>query len=306
MLNKQVSIVIPSFNEEGNVEIICNKLINLIGKNDLEIIFVDDGSTDNTLLNIKRLAKKYSCVKYLSFSRNFGHQSALKAGLDYSRGDCVVSIDCDLQHPPELIIKMIEKWKKGYDIVYTVRDDSRTPFLKKVMAAIFYKLINSLSDLDIEPGAADFRLLDRRVVEIIKANNERALFLRGLINWVGFKSFSLKYLPNKRYSGVTKYSFKKMLLLATDGITSFSTKPLKLSTYLGFFLSLFSSLYAIYAIIMHYTNTKVISGWTSVIISILFLGGIQLLILGIIGEYLGKLFVETKKRPLYIIEKKKL
>lgn len=298
---KLISVVIPSFNEEGNVEIICNKLVDLLDQKQLEIIFVDDGSTDQTLLNIRKLSKKYSCVKYLSFSRNFGHQSALKAGLDYSKGDCVVSIDCDLQHPPELITKMLEKWNSGYDIVYTVRDDSRTPFFKKMTAAIFYKLINSLSDLDIEPGAADFRLLDRKVVEIIKSNNERALFLRGLINWVGFKSFALKYLPNKRYSGVTKYSFKKMLMLATDGITSFSTKPLKLSTYLGFFLSLFSSVYAIYAIILHFTNNKVISGWTSVIISILFLGGIQLLILGIIGEYIGKMFIETKKRPMYII-----
>jgi len=306
-LVKQISIVIPAFNEEKNISLMEGKINSVInGLFNYEIVFVDDGSTDNTLKEIIRLSKVKKTVKYISFSRNFGHQSALKAGIDFATGGCVITMDCDLQHPPELIPEMIKRWQEGNDVVYTVRNDNKTPFFKRTTSNFFYVLINRLSSIHIDPGAADFRLLDRKVVDVIKNLNESVIFLRGLISWCGFKQYSILYEPNKRLYGQTKYSFKKMLFFALDGITSFSIKPLRLSILMGFVLSLFSGFYAIFALIAHLFHFQVISGWTSMIISVLFLGGIQLIILGIFGEYLGKLFLESKKRPLYIIDKKKL
>lgn len=301
-----ISIVIPSMNEEDNISIIAKQVSKQIPNMPYEIIFIDDGSTDGTLKNIKQIAKLNNKIKFISFSRNFGHQNALKAGMDFAAGDCVITMDCDLQHPPELIREMIEKWQKGFEVVYTVRDDSQTPIFKKLTSKFFYRLINIFSDIHLDNGSADFRLLDRKVVDVIKQSSERELFLRGLIKWMGFKQFLISYVPKKRFSGKTKYSFKRMLLFAVNGITSFSVKPLQLSALLGFTLSCVSGLYAIYALTMHFTNIHTLSGWTSVIISVLFLGGIQLLMLGIIGEYLGKLFMESKKRPTYIVSESNL
>jgi dolichol-phosphate mannosyltransferase len=298
-----ISIVAPLFNEEENVAYFVEEVTKVFGKlkYNYEIILVDDGSQDKSLKVVKKIAEKNTKIKYITFSRNFGHQAAVKAGLDHALGDAVISMDSDLQHPPELIPVLIEKWEEGYQVVYTVRDDEKTPFFKKITAKLFYWLINKLSSVEIEAGAADFRLLDSQVVNELKKLNESSLFLRGLVKWCGFKQYAINYRPHKRRSGESKYSLRKMVRLALDGITSFSVVPLQLSTFLGFAFSSFAAIYAIYALIVFALGYRVISGWASVIVSVLFLGGIQLLILGLVGEYLGKTFLEVKKRPIYII-----
>lgn len=304
----KVSVVIPAFNEQANVRALVERLNQVLSRyRDYEVIFVDDGSTDNTLEIIQMLSEQNERIKYLSFSRNFGHQMALKAGLDHVTGDCVISMDADLQHPPELIDQMIQKWKEGYDIVYTVRNDTPSiPFLKKATANVFYKFINSISNIKLDKGVADFRLMDKSVVDVFKNINESSLFIRGMVSWVGFRQCPIEYMPDVRFAGESKYSLKRMFLFALDGITSFSVKPLHMATLLGAFVSLLSFLYGIFAIYMAIFTGRVVSGWTSVIISVLFIGGIQLLMLGILGEYLGRLFIESKRRPQYIIRKKKL
>ncbi len=304
----KVSVVIPSYNEEGNIFAMIDRLIPILSKyNDYEVIFVDDGSRDDTLFKLKEANRANQKVNYLSFSRNFGHQNALRAGLDYSTGDCVISMDGDLQHPPELIPDLIDKWKEGYDIVYTIREDSKkTSFFKRVTANLFYGLINSMANIDIPKGAADFRLLDRGVVEILKNIKENTLFLRGLISWLGYKQFGINYTPNERFSGKTKYSLKKMMMFAVTGITSFSVKPLHISTVLGVILSIIAFIYGFYAIIIKLFTREAIQGWSSVLVSVLFIGGFQLILMGIIGEYIGKLFIESKKRPNYIVKEKSL
>jgi polyisoprenyl-phosphate glycosyltransferase len=303
-----VSIIIPCLNEEGNIQRMYEKLIESIGGYcRCEIIFIDDGSSDNTLGHLIALAEKDLRVKYLSFSKNFGHQNAIKAGLDYASGDCVISMDADLQHPPELIGQMIAKWHEGYDIVYTIRDDSQdSTTLKKLTSSIFYRIMNACADLSIEQGAADFRLLDRSVVDVLARVNESVLFYRGLVGWIGFKQFGIKYLPHERYSGTTKYSLRKMIAFALSGITSFSVKPLHFATFVGFGLSGLSTLYALFAMYIYFFTNTAVAGWTSVMASVLFIGGFQLIILGIIGEYIGKMFIEVKKRPHYIVRKSNL
>ncbi|MDD2798987.1 MAG: glycosyltransferase family 2 protein [Bacteroidales bacterium] len=303
-----LSVVIPIMNEAGNVSLMVDRLTHTLEKIiNFEIIFVNDGSTDNTLEVIKELGEKDDRIKYLSFSRNFGHQSALRAGLDYAEGDCVVSMDGDLQHPPELIPAMIEKWKEGYDVVYTLRKDtSETGFLKRKTSEFFYKLINKLSDVEIEQGSADFRLVDSSVIDALRKFKENPIFYRGLVRWLGFKQFALEYVPEKRTWGQTKYSFKKMFRFAIIGITSFSIRPLHASTILGMVMAIASFLYGMYAIILKLFTDQTIPGWTSLLIVVSFIGGIQLLMIGILGEYLGKLFIESKRRPAYIIKEKNI
>lgn len=300
----RVSIVIPCYNEEGNIPLLHERLSRLLAsQQDYEIIFVDDGSSDATLTRIWGLSQQDGRVRYISFSRNFGHQNALKAGLDGASGDCVISMDADLQHPPELIDRMLEKWREGYDIVYTIRDDSRDGNLfKKITSRLFYALINRFVDFKIERGAADFRLLDRRVVDVVRNFNESFLFFRGLMGWLGFRQFGISYTPGVRYAGHTKYSLRKMLSFALAGITSFSVKPLHFATVAGFLLSGMAALYALYAIYVYLFTNDAVAGWTSVLASVLFIGGFQLIILGIIGEYIGKMFVEIKGRPSYIVK----
>ena len=300
----KISLIIPCYNEESNIEALYIEIEKYIKKYfNHEILFVDDGSTDNSLKIIKSLSTKDTNVKYISLSRNFGHQNALKAGYDSSSGDCVISLDCDLQHPPQMIDMLVEKWKEGYGVVYTVRkDNSNQSIFKKASSKLFYKIINILTKTEIKVGAADFRLLDKSIVDVIRKLDENDLFLRGIISWIGFKQTSIEYYPDPRYSGKTKYSFRKMLELAFTGITAFSVQPLKISIYLGFIISFSVFIYGGFAIIASILTDKTIPGWTSVIVSVLFIGGIQLIMLGIIGEYLGKLFIENKKRPNYIIK----
>jgi glycosyltransferase involved in cell wall biosynthesis len=307
---KLLSIVVPVYNEEGNIVPFFKELEKAIpSKYNVEYIFVDDGSTDSTLTKIKQVKAKHKQVKYISFTRNFGHQYALKAGLDHAKGDAVISLDGDFQHPPKLIPELLRQWETGkYKIVFTRRIDTvTTSYLKQATSKLFYQFINAMSEIKIDVGSADFRLLDREVVKVITSSQEAALFLRGLVSWTGFSSHAIDYVPDSRVWGSSKYTYSKMLHLAMDAITSFSIIPLRFATIIGFFMSLFSGIYGLYAVIVFLTHREsVIIGWPSVIISVLFIGGLQLLILGIVGEYVGKIFLETKKRPLYIVQEKNL
>jgi polyisoprenyl-phosphate glycosyltransferase len=300
----KLSVIIPCYNEEENISNLFQELSKqLLTYPDCEIIFVDDGSHDKSIEILKSLASKDERLKYISFSRNFGHQNALKAGLDYSSGDCVVSLDADMQHPPEMISKLITKWKEGFDVVYTIRvNEEGISFFKKLTSKTFYQIINFLSNTSVEQGAAGFRLLDRKVVDEIKKFDESYLFIRGIVSWVGFKQISIEYKPNDRFAGTTKYSLKKMVHFASSGITSFSTKPLKISIYAGFIIALIAFIYGLYVIYSAFFTNKVVPGWASVATSVLFIGGLQLIMIGILGEYLGKLFIENKRRPNYIIK----
>lgn len=300
----KISIVIPCYNEEGNVVELYNKINEILSDYTVEYIFIDDNSKDETLNILEELSEKDSNVKFISFSRNFGHQNALRAGLEYSTGECVISMDADLQHPPEILPKLIEKWKEGYEIVFTVRKDiENVSKFKKITASLFYKLINTLSDIDVKQGAADFRLLDKRIVRVLIDDiTEYHLFYRGLISWIGYKQTYIEYVPNKRYSGSTKYSLWKMINFAIDGITSFSIRPLKLAILLGLSLSLLSALYGLYALWADIFTDETQKGWTSVMLVLLFIGGITMILLGIIGEYVGKLYIQSKKRPYFLIK----
>ncbi len=300
-----ISIVIPAFNEEKNVIAITNAIEDVFSEksHEFEIIFIDDGSKDGTALALKELAAKNSKVKYILFSRNFGKDNALSAGLQKASGDAIITLDADLQHPPELIKDMINLWQEGNDVVYAFRDqkNNHTSKLNNFSSSIFYKTINKLSDIELEDGTADFRLLDRKVVNVLNALPENDPFYRGLVKWVGFNQKSIAYTPNERLSGETKYNRKELTRLALKGITSFSTKPLNIAIYLGFIFSLLSLLYIPYAI-LSFINEWAVHGWISVIVTIAFFGGLQLMILGIIGLYLGKLFMQSKNRPHFIIK----
>jgi len=306
MSQAQLSVVIPTFNEEGNIKLLYEQLKKVLELNsiiDFEIIFVDDGSVDDSLLKIIDLSEQDARIKFISFSKNFGHQYALKAGLDYAFGKMVVSMDADMQHPPQLIPTLINEWKNGNKIVYTIREkEEGLSLLKKWTSKGFYWLINILSEHPIIDGAADFRLLDQRVVEVLRTYHEKELFFRGLISGLGFKQKAVYFQPNKRFSGATKYSIKKMARLAIAGITSASAKPLYFSIYLGAFMAFLAFVYGVYAIWIEIFTDKAILGWTSIIASIVFIGGIQLIVMGIIGVYLAKVFKESKNRPLYIID----
>ncbi len=304
----KVSVVVPAYNEQANIAPLIDKLCAVLGKYpDYDILFVDDGSTDGTLAALESAAAGDARIKYLSFSRNFGHQMALKAGLDYAEGDCVISMDADMQHPPEMIDAMIEKWQAGYEVVYTVRaEPKKLSLFKRTSSHLFYGLMSTLAKTKIEKGAADFRLLDRGVVNVLREVRESALFLRGMVSWVGFKQCALQYEQGERLAGQTKYSLRRMVSFALDGITSFSVKPLRLATFLGLTISGAAFIYGVYAVAMFIFTDRVVSGWTSVLGGLMFIGGLQLLMLGIFGEYLGKLFIESKKRPTYIVRTKKL
>ena len=299
----KISIVIPVYNEASNIAILLTELLTSIKGSpyQFEFIFVDDGSTDQSLSIIKQLARSDNRVFYIELSRNFGHQYALKAGLDISNGDCVISMDCDLQHPPEVVPKLISKWEEGYDVVYTRRqDDASLPWIKRKSSSVFYSLLNRLSELKLEHGTADFRLMNRNVMNAFAHLNESELFIRGLIKWAGFRQTAIDYVPQERYAGKSKYNFKRMVSFGLRGITSFSVKPLQMIAYLGMTLFFISMILAPYAIIS-YLMGKAVSGWTSLMISVIFFGSLQLLMTGVVGLYISKLVIQSKQRPLYFI-----
>jgi len=304
-MKKKISVVIPSFNEEGNINELVQRLTAVLNAvpYTYEVIFVDDGSSDKTLDLLKSVSVSNNNLFYLEFSRNFGHQNALKAGHDYADGDCIISMDGDLQHPPELIPQFLEKWEEGYDVVYTMREyQDETTYFKTKSSEIFYNMINSLSDTKLEQGTADFRLIDRKVANVLSNINETGLFMRGMIKWLGFKQYGINYKCDERFSGKSKYTFKKMINFAIQGITAFSVRPLYIATGLGAFFSLMSLLYIPYILISYlYFPNHIVAGWTSILATVVFFGGIQLMVLGIIGIYIGKMFIQTKNRPNYIV-----
>lgn len=304
-MNCKISVVIPAFNEEENILPITEMIVAVFEKLpgcDYEIIFVDDGSIDATGDTIKSLSIDKQNIFYISFSKNFGKDNALIAGLQYVTGDAAITIDADMQHPPSLIPEFIEWWLKGYEVVYAYRNEKNkhAGFTSRITSRLFYNTINSFSEVQMENGISDFKLIDKKVVDIINTLPEDKPFLRGLIKWVGFKQKAIGYEANERYAGTTKYNKIKLLKLAVQGLTSFSTKPLSFAIYLGFFFSLSSLLYVPYVLLSIYYHLAR-SGWASVIVTIAFFGGLQLMILGIIGLYLGKTFIQGKHRPRYII-----
>ncbi len=296
-----ISIVVPTYNEEGNVEKLLAEVSASLKSEKFEIIYVNDGSSDMSLQKIIELSSNDKRVKYVSFSRNFGHQAALRAGLRYAQGEVVVSMDADLQHPPELIPRLLQEWRKGYQIVYTIRkDDQGVSYGKSITSRWFYKVMNFMSGLSIEEGSADFRLLDRKVVKVINNQQEADIFLRGYINWMGFRQLGVPYIPAKRFSGQSKYTLRKMINFASHGVTQFSTKPLRLAHLAAAAAFTMSLLYIIYAVGVSLSG-HAISGWLSLVVLIVFLQGIQFLLIGLVGEYVGRTFMQTKHRPEYIV-----
>ena len=303
-MRKKIAIVIPSFNEEGNIEIMAKSIKDTMQvlPYDYEVIFVDDGSSDNTLIKLKELSQSYDNLFFVELSRNFGHQNALKAGVDIANANAVITMDGDMQHPPELIPELLKKWEEGYDVVYTRREDDKSnSFIKRKTSKGFYSVMNYLSEVKFEPGTADFRLMDEKVVAVFTDFSENELFIRGLVSWLGFKQFALDYIPAERFSGKSKYTMKKMMRFAIQGITSFSTRPLHIAIFLGVGLSLFAFVFYIGYVLYSMYFGHVISGWASVISTIVFFGGLNLIVLGIIGMYIGKLFIQSKQRPNYLI-----
>jgi glycosyltransferase involved in cell wall biosynthesis len=306
--SKSLCIIIPVCNERGNLLLLLSELEAVCASlpYNYSFIFVEDSSTDGTLEFIKEQAAQNTHIFYISLTKSFGHQNALKAGLDRTTADAVIMMDGDLQHPPSLIPELIQQWEAGNDIVYTIRNDHKEISLwKKRTSRIFYDVINNLSDIEIEPGTADFRLMDKKTVDVFRSFSETDLFLRGLIKWMGFSQIGIEYTSRLRQSGATKYSIKKMIRFALQGITSFSTKPLYIAAYLGLFFSLCSLIYIPY-IIYAYTFGHSVSGWASLIATIAFFGGLQLMILGIVGIYIGKIYMQGKNRPHYIVKETNL
>lgn len=294
------------YNEEENVDVFLAKLVPILNKltPDYRIICVNDGSTDNTLDKLIKNHNTNATIKIINLSRNFGKEKALTAGLDYSQEDVVIPIDSDLQDPPELIEEMVNKWKEGFDVVYATRRTRHgESWFKKSTAVIFYKIINAVSEIPIPQNTGDFRLIDKRVVDAIRQLPESARFMKGIFSWAGFKQTSVMYDRQPRYSGKTSWNYWKLWNFALDGFTSFSHLPLRIWSYIGFIISLLSLIYA--AALITYVLTKgiVVPGYASLMVVTLFLGGIILIGLGVLGEYIGRIFVEVKRRPLYLVSK---
>ena len=300
----KLSIVIPIYNEEENIDSLINRLRTVVAQMQIscEYIFVNDGSKDHSFQLIKNLALADPAIKYIDFSRNFGHQIAVSAGLDLAAGDRVAIIDADLQDPPELIIEMFAKMDQGYEVVYAKRNNRNgESWLKKFTAKVFYRILKSITSVKIPVDTGDFRIIDRKVVNVLNQMPEHNKFLRGQISWIGFKQTYVEYDRKVRQAGSTGYTYKKMIRLALDGITSFSNFPLKVASICGFVVSGIAFMVMIYALYSRYITKDYVEGWTSTIISVLFLGGIQLISIGIIGEYISRLSENARNRPLYII-----
>lgn len=299
-----LSVVVPCYNEEEVIPITHNRLIFVLEEitPQFELIYIDDGSQDETPNHLRQLQQHDQRVKVVFLSRNFGHQMAITAGLDHVSGDAVVLIDADLQDPPEVIKEMVNRWHEGYDVVYGVRTDRQgeTPF-KLWSAKAFYRMMNRLSDVPIPLDTGDFRLMDRRVVEALKIMPERDRFLRGMVSWVGFRQVAVSYQRSPRIAGVSKYPLFKMIRFAADGILSFSLVPLRIAIWVGLLTVALSFLGILYALFVRLFTLSWVPGWTISFIAILFIGGIQLIFLGVIGEYIGRIYREDKRRPLYLV-----
>lgn len=299
------SLVIPAYNEEGAIEELTTRLGDVMDSldGDAETILVDDGSTDTTFTLMQRAAGIDSRIRAVKLSRNFGHQIALTAGLDLSTGDAVVVMDADLQDPPEVALEMAARWREGYDVVYAVRDirEGETRF-KRATAAAFYRAFNRISEVKVPVDVGDFRLVDRRVLEVFTRMRERNRFVRGMFTWVGLRQTGVLYRRNERFAGETHYPLRKMLRFAMTGVIGFSAAPLRAALNLGFLVSGLSFALAVWSVIVKLAGFYNVPGWTSTVVVTTLLGGIQLIVLGVIGEYIGDIHVEVKRRPLYVID----
>ncbi|MHA6483237.1 glycosyltransferase family 2 protein [Paenibacillus sp. strain BS8-2] len=298
------SVIVPMYNEEAVIDVTYGRLKEVMDASGepYELIFVNDGSRDGTVAKTTLIASADPNVRLIDFSRNFGHQIAISAGMDYAQGDAIIVIDADLQDPPEVILQMIDKWKEGYEVVYGRRLKRKGETLfKKLTALAFYRLLRSMTNVDIPLDTGDFRLIDRKVCDVLRGLKEKNRFVRGLISWIGFRQTSVEYVREERFAGETKYPLKKMISFALDGITSFSYKPLKIATYLGFFLSLGSFIYLLIILYQRLFTSTTLEGWTTIVGLNLLFNGIILLLLGVIGEYIGRIYDESKNRPLYIV-----
>jgi len=300
---KKISILIPCYNEEKSLPLLYDKLVELLDEAnyDWEILFVNDGSKDNTLLIIKHLREKDKRVCYVDLSRNFGKEKAMLAGFDYVTGDCTVIMDADLQHPPQIIPKMLEEWENGYDDVYGKRiSRGKESWLRKKLSLLFYKTLQKLSKVEILQNVGDFRLLDRSCINVLKQMREQERYTKGMYCWIGFKKKEVEFETQDRIAGNSSWSFRGLVSLAIEGITSFTIVPLKISTFVGGIVSLWAFIYMIWILIKTIIYGENVQGFPTLMIAILLLGGLQLLSIGVLGEYLGRIFIETKNRPTYI------
>jgi glycosyltransferase involved in cell wall biosynthesis len=296
-----ISIIVPVYNEERNIRPFYEQLVQYV-PTDMELLWIDDGSTDNTFLEIESVCQQHDNLKCISLSKNFGHQNAILAGIHHAKGDFFIIMDGDLQHPPDIIPTMLKKLEEGYNIVNSKRiSTQKINLFKGIASNLYYRLLRTIAEIDIKKNNADFRAFDKKVHTAILKFEEKEQFLRGLFSWVGYKSITIEFIAQSRRYGKTKYSMKKMFRFGLNGIISFSLKPLKIAFLTGFIISGLSLLFILYAIYAHF-HGKTISGWTSVIVSISFLGGIQLFFTGVIGLYVGQILIETKKRPTYLIQ----
>ncbi len=299
--SKLVSIVIPAHNEEGNIHLIHSEIRANITDHPAEIIFVDDGSRDSTAERVRSLRLADPLVRLIRLTRNFGHQAALWAGIQIAQGEAIITMDCDLQHPPELLPQMLDAWEKGVPVVQMVRRDTQgVTWIKKKTSAAFYRLLQLLSESPIVPGAADFQLLDRKVVKALSTFRDRHPFLRGIVGWLGFPTHKIEYVACSRHAGNSSYSISKMLRLSLDAVTGLSAKPLRWAFYLGSCTATFALVYAGYAFVA-YCRGIAVPGWTSIVMTLLFLGAVQLVSLGIIGEYIARIYDQTRQVPPYIV-----
>lgn len=304
-----ISVVIPIFNESSNLEILWKRLSETLTEMNImfECIFVNDGSQDDSLEKIKHLSSSNPEIKFIDFSRNFGHQVAVSAGLDFASGNHIVIIDADLQDPPELIESLYNKQLEGFDVVYAKRKSRKgESIFKKWTAKLFYKILSSLTQFDIPLDTGDFRIISRRVLEILKEMPEKDKFLRGQISWLGFNQTFIEYKRDERHSGKTGYTIRKMLHFALNGITGFSNVPLKIVSYMGFLVFLLALILMLYSLFSWWVKESTVPGWTSIMLSVLFIGGIQMIAIGIIGEYLSRMNNNVRKRPLYVIKEKNI
>lgn len=303
-----ISIVVPCFDESEVIETTIGRLCAFCdseAEHDFEIIFVDDGSRDDTADRVASFARRDERIKLVRLARNFGHQVAVSAGIDAAAGAAVVIIDADLQDPPEVIHEMIASWRAGFEVVYGVRSErAGESGFKKRTAAAFYRILNRISEIPLPLDVGDFRLMDAKVVEVLKAMPERHRFIRGMVSWIGFRQVGIPYKREARWAGATKYPLQKMIGFASDGIISFSTVPLKLATHLGFLCSGLALAGIAYALLLRLFTSIWVPGWTLLFIAVTFFGGVQLVSIGIIGEYVGRMFMESKRRPLYVVRER--